>query len=414
MHQGKNNLTTPGAPRRAGGGFGYQHTLAACFMGYIVQAVVNNFVPLLFLTFVSQYGVPLSRITFLATFNFGLQLVVDLLSAGFVDKIGYRASVILADVFAASGLILLTVLPERMSDPFAGILLSVLIYAIGGGLLEVVVSPIVEACPTKHKEQVMSLLHSFYCWGQVGVVLLSTLFFHFAGIGHWKMLAVLWAMVPLSNLVLFLFVPVASLIEEGERGLSFGELAGSGLFWILMVMMVCAGASEQAVSQWASAFAEAGLGVGKTVGDLAGPMMFAVFMGSARTVFARHGAKLRLERFMLLSALLCVCCYLVIALSRSPVFGLLGCAVCGFSVGIFWPGTFSVASARIRNGGTLMFALFALAGDVGCSLGPTVVGAVASSAGNNLRRGILAGIVFPAVMSAVLLLLLPSVRVKKS
>ncbi|WP_130837978.1 MFS transporter [Lachnoclostridium sp. Marseille-P6806] len=391
--------------RRGGSALRYDHTLYACFMGYIVQAIVNNFVPLLFLTFGAQYGLPLSRITFLATFNFALQLLIDMVSAGFIDRIGYRAAMILADAFAAAGLLLLTVLPERMSDPFAGILISVLIYAVGGGLLEVVVSPIVEACPTKRKEQAMSLLHSFYCWGQMGVVLISTLFFHFAGIRQWKIMAVLWALVPLCNLLLFFFVPVAHLIGEGEKGLRLRELVRLRLFWLIMLMMLCAGASEQAVSQWASAFAESGLGVSKTLGDLAGPMMFALFMGASRSVFAKFGERLRLERFMLWSALLCVACYLLIALSRAPALGLLGCALCGFSVGIFWPGTFSIASPRIRNGGTLMFALFALAGDAGCSLGPTVVGTVAAASGNHLKTGILAAIVFPILMLLWLLLL---------
>lgn len=243
----------------------YNHTVYACFMGYIVQAIVNNFVPLLFLTFEAQYGITLAKITFLTTFNFGLQLLVDAISSKFIDRIGYRAAAVMADVFAAAGLILLTVLPDMTSDPFVGILISVMIYAIGGGLLEVLVSPIMEACPTKNKEQAMSLLHSFYCWGHVGVVLLSTIFFHFAGISNWNIMALVWAVVPLVNLVLFANVPINSLIEEGERGLSFKELAGRNLFWILMIMMLCAGASEQAVSQWVSSFAEAGLGVSKTM-----------------------------------------------------------------------------------------------------------------------------------------------------
>lgn len=382
----------------------YQKTIYACFIAYAVQAIVNNFVPLLFVTFQETYQLPLSRITALVTFNFGIQLLLDATSAGFVDKIGYRASMLLANVFAATGLILLTILPDHTPDPFVGILISVMIYAVGGGLMEVLVSPIVEACPTDNKEAAMSLLHSFYCWGQVAVVLLSTVFFHFAGIGAWRILAVLWALVPVADFLAFTRAPIASLIEEGERGKSFRELASSGLFWVLMLMMVCAGASEQAVSQWASAFAERGLGISKTMGDLLGPMSFAILMGTSRTIFGKWGDKLDLRKFMGASAILCVISYLLIVCSPVPVLSLLGCALTGFAVGIFWPGTFSIASSGIRNGGTLMFALFALAGDVGCSAGPTIAGAVASAAGDNLRTGILSCIAFPVLMGVGLIL----------
>ena len=380
--------------------FGYKHTIYACFIGYIVQAIVNNFVPLLFLTFHTTYGIPLSKITFLVTFNFALQMVIDFVSAGFIDRIGYRASAILAHVFAAAGFILLTILPECMSDPFAGILISVLVYAVGGGLLEVLISPIVEACPTDNKETAMSMLHSFYCWGHVAVVLLSTIFFSVAGIENWKYMALFWALIPICNIFLFAKVPINHLIAEDETGLGMRELFQRKAFWILMLMMVCAGASEQAVSQWASTFAELGLGVSKTIGDLAGPMFFAIMMGSARAIYGKFGERINLEHFMVYSGLLCVVSYLITALSPWPFVSLIGCGICGLSVGIMWPGTFSMAAAGIKNGGTLMFALFALAGDVGCSMGPTVVGMVSSAAGDNLNRGILAGIVFPILLLA--------------
>ena len=376
----------------------YNKTVTACFVGYIVQAIVNNFVPLLFLTFHSSYGIPMTKITLLITFNFGLQLLVDLLSVSFVDRIGYRVSMILAHVCAAVGFILLTILPDMTSDPFIGLLIAVTIYAIGGGLLEVLVSPVVEACPTDNKEKAMSLLHSFYCWGHVGVVLLSTLFFQIFGIENWKIMAVLWAIVPIANAIVFAKVPIATLLEEGETGMSIKELCGQKLFWVLMLMMVCAGASEQAVSQWASTFAESGLGVSKAIGDLAGPMFFAIMMGSARAFYGKYGDKIDLDRFMLGSCLLCVVSYLCISLIPNAVVGLLGCGLCGLSVGIMWPGTFSKASASLTRGGTAMFALLALAGDVGCSGGPTVVGMISGALGDNLKLGILAGIVFPVLL----------------
>ncbi|MDD6236734.1 MAG: MFS transporter [Clostridiales bacterium] len=376
----------------------YQKTIAACFVGYIVQAIVNNFIPLLFLTFQSRYQIPLTKITMLVTINFGLQLLVDLAAIAFVDKIGYRAAAILAHLCAAAGLILLTVLPELFADPFVGILLAVLIYAVGGGLLEVLVSPIVEACPSDNKEKAMSLLHSFYCWGHVGVVLLSTVFFAIFGINNWKIMAIIWAIVPAVNTVVFAKVPIAKLNTEEDSGLSLKQLAGKQLFWILMLLMLCAGACEQSVSQWASTFAEKGLGVTKAIGDLAGPMAFALLMGASRAFYGKYGDKINLERFMISSVLLCIASYLLIALVPIPFIGLIGCGICGLSVGILWPGTFSMAAASIRGGGTAMFALLALAGDLGCSGGPTLVGMVSGHFDDNLRMGISAALVFPLLL----------------
>lgn len=376
----------------------YTHTISACFIGYVVQAIIVNFAPLLFLTFQTSYHIPLSRITMLVTVNFGVQLLVDLISAGFVDKIGYRASMLLAHLTAAGGLILLAFLPDALPDPFLGLLIAVVVYAIGGGLLEVLVSPVMESCPTDNKEKAMSLLHSFYCWGQVDVVLLSTVFFSVFGIGNWKILALIWALIPVLNLLYFTAVPIAPLMQEGERGLSVGELFKSRIFWLLLLMMTCAGASEQAVSQWASTFAEQALGVSKTVGDLAGPMAFAVCMGLSRLFYGKYGDRIDLDRFMAGSSLLCVLSYLVISLIPVPALGLIGCALCGLSVGIMWPGTFSKAAASLRGGGTAMFALLALAGDLGCSGGPTLAGMISARAGDNLRAGILAAVVFPVLL----------------
>ena len=376
----------------------YQLTMYACFIGYIVQAIVNNFLPLLFVTFQKTYSIPLTQITLLITLNFGIQLVIDMLSAGFVDKIGYRASTIIAHVCAATGLVLLTVLPEAFPDPFAGILIAVFIYAIGGGLIEVLISPILEACPTDNKEKAMSLLHSFYCWGHVGVVLISTLFFTLFGIENWKILAVCWAVVPAVNIILFAKAPIYSLHEEGETGLTLKQLFTRKVFWVMMLMMLCAGASEQAVSQWASTFAEQGLGVSKTIGDLAGPMSFAALMGLSRLLYGKFGDRLDLDKFMRMSCLLCIAAYLCISLVPLPAVGLVGCAVCGFSVGIMWPGTFSKASAAVKGGGTALFAMLALAGDVGCSGGPTLAGFISGCFNGELRAGILAAIVFPVLL----------------
>ena len=378
----------------------FQRTINACFAGYVVQAVVNNFVPLLFVMFQDSYQIPLSKITLLITVNFIFQLVIDILSAGFIDKIGYKTSVIIAHFCAAAGLISLTVLPEIFGDPFVGILVSVMIYAVGGGLLEVLLSPIVEACPTANKEKAMSLLHSFYCWGHMGVVLLSTVFFSVFGISNWKVLALIWALIPVINGIVFFTAPIYSLQEEGEKGLSLKELLSKGVFWVMILLMVCSGASEQAVSQWASTFAEQGLGVSKTIGDLAGPMAFAFMMGLSRLFYGKYGDRIDLDKFMSGSTVLCLVSYLCISFAPFPVLSLAGCAVCGFSVGILWPGSFSKAAAAIKGGGTAMFAFLALAGDLGCSSGPTLAGFVSSHMGDNLKAGILAAIIFPVLMLA--------------
>jgi fucose permease len=377
----------------------YKSTMYACFVGYIVQAIVNNFIPLLFLTFQSAYGIPITKITFLVTFNFGVQLIVDFISPPIIDKAGYRISIIIAHVMTVLGFLALVILPDLCSDPFTGLMTAVIIYAIGGGLLEVLVSPIVEACPSDNKEAAMSLLHSFYCWGHVAVVLLSTIFFSLVGIHHWKILALLWAVIPFANAVFFAKVPIGSLLEDGETGLMVKELAVSKTFWLMVVLMVCAGASEQAVSQWASAFAEMGLGVSKTIGDLAGPMFFAIMMGTSRAIYGNFGNKVSLQKVLLGSGILCVASYLIIVFTTLPAMGLIGCGICGFSVGVLWPGTFSMSSAKLRGGGTAMFAYLALAGDLGCSIGPTTVGNVYGLSGRSLKTGILVAIIYPVLFA---------------
>lgn len=375
----------------------YNHSIYASYLGYVTQAVVNNFAPLLFLTFQSTYNISLDKIALLITANFGVQLIVDLLAAKYVDRIGYRPCVVAAHIFAAAGLAGLAFLPEMFSDPFLGIVLAAALYAVGGGLIEVLISPIVEACPTTAKEAAMSLLHSFYCWGQVFVVLCSTLFFSLVGIENWKLLACIWAILPLVNAVYFSQVPIAMVVEAGESH-SVRELFKNGMFWILALLMVCAGASEQGMSQWASAFAESGLKVSKTVGDLAGPCAFAVFMGTSRAMYAKFSEKISLKKFMGISGCLCVVSYLLASLSGNPVLGLLGCALCGLSVGIMWPGTFSIAAKQIPKGGTAMFALLALCGDLGCFTGPGVVGFVSEAFGADLKKGLLAAIIFPILL----------------
>lgn len=375
----------------------YEATVRSCFVAYIVQAIINNFAPLLFVTFQRDFGINLSEVTLLITFNFLIQILVDLASAYFVDRIGYRAAMITAHLLSAAGLFLLSELPFMISNAYIALLISVAIYAIGGGLLEVVVSPVVEACPTKNKEKEMSMLHSFYCWGFVAVILISTLFFHIFGIEEWRVMAKLWMLVPLVNMIAFFFVPIYDIVPD-EKKMGKTKMFRSGIFWLLFFMMIASGASEQAVGQWASAFAETGLNISKTIGDLAGPCFFAFMQGTSRLIFGKYGERINLKKMMTASAVLCCICYLATSLSPYPVLSLVGCALTGFSVGIFWPGTFSIAAGVLPGGGTAMFAFLALAGDVGCSVGPTVTGFAADIFDKSISSGILISIVFPVFM----------------
>ena len=382
----------------------YKKTLIACYLGFITQSIAANFAPLLFLTFHKSYAVPLGKIALIPAVFFMTQLIVDIICAQVVDKIGYRKCVVASEVCSAAGLVLLAFLPEVFSDPFAGIVLSVVVYAIGSGLIEVLVSPIVEACPFEHKEATMSLLHSFYCWGSVGVIVISTLFFKFFGIQNWKLLACLWALLPLYNIFNFATCPIEH-PTGGEKGMGIAALFRLPLFYLAVILMICAGASELSMAQWASAFAESALGLSKTAGDLAGPCLFAVTMGSCRAIFGKFGDHMNLKNFMIGSGLLCIVSYLLASLSPLPILGLLGCIICGFSVGIMWPGTISICSPRIPRGGTAFFAMLAMAGDLGGSAGPAIVGNISQIAGDNLQRGLLAGGIFPLIMIAALLLL---------
>ena len=376
----------------------YQHTVWACNFGFISQAVVNNLAPLLFVVFKEQFGLTDEQLGRLILMNFGTQIVADILATRYVDRIGQRICAVAAHLFCACGLILMGVLPFALPNPYLGLCVAAVLYAMGGGIIEVMVSPIVEALPGEHKEKAMSMVHSFYCWGYMGVVLISTAFFALFGIEKWFIMACVWAVVPIVNIVLFSVAPIYSLSDGGVKGKGINKLLREGSFWLFMLMMLCAGAAEQTVAQWASAFAEQSLGVGKVLGDLLGPMTFALAMGAARLIFGLFGEKIKLNVFMTVSSALCAASYLCLSLTAAPAAGLAGCALCGFSVGIMWPGTYSKAASYIKGGGTTLFALLALGGDIGCTVGPGLAGAVSDMTGGNLKAGILAAAVFPAVM----------------
>lgn len=375
----------------------YQRTKIACYLGFVTQAIAANFAPLLFLKFHNDYSIPLGKIAIISTVFFFTQLLVDLFCAKFVDKIGYRVSIVTSEVCSALGLLALAFLPDLLPNAFAGILISVVIYAIGCGLIEVLGSPIVEACPFENKEATMSLLHSFYCWGTVGTILISTAFFALFGIESWKWLAVIWALIPAVNIYNFATCPIVPIVDEG-KGMGIKKLVKSPMFLVAICLMICAGASELSMAQWASAYAEAALNLSKMAGDLAGPCMFAVTMGISRVIFGKYGEKMSLRGFMIGSGFLCVVSYLLASVSDNPIIGLIGCITCGFSVGIMWPGTLSISSKKFPLGGTAMFALLAMAGDFGGSIGPAIVGRVAQNAGDNIRAGMGVGLIFPAVL----------------
>ena len=381
----------------------YQITLYACYIAYITQGVVNLINPIMFAVYQRRLGLSLGMISALIVFNFGMQIVVDYASSLFVDKIGYRASMIIAHVSAVAGLLVIGVVPTIMysagMSAVPGLVLGTLLNAVGGGLQEVLVSPIVEAAPGEEKEKAMSLLHSFYCWGCVGFTAITTLLLRVIGEPHWYYIPIIWAVIPALNILLFFFVPIGSTIEEGEEGMKAGELVKSGTFWVLVVIMLCSGASELAMSQWASYFAEIGLGVNKTLGDLLGACFFAVLMGCARLFYGKKGELIDLKRFMKGSCILCVISYLLAVFAPYPILGLMGCGLCGLSVGILWPGTFSIAAKAMKNGGTAMFAFLALAGDVGCATGPEVVSIVSGIFPEyGLKAGLLAAIIFPIIL----------------
>lgn len=382
----------------------YKKTLVACYLGFVTQAITANFTPLLFLTFKNTYGIGFEKIALIPMVFYFTQLLIDFAAAKFVDKIGYRVCVVSSQVLSAAGLVLMAVLPELLPVPFAGILIAVVLYAIGSGLVEVLVSPIVEACPFENKGGMMSLLHSFYCWGAVAVILGSTLFFTVFGIENWKILTVLWAIIPFWNAFNFMFCPIERLVEEDQR-MRTSQLLKLPLFWLLILLMICAGASEASMAQWASAFTESAMGVSKTVGDLAGPCLFAAFMGISRILYGKLSEKLDLTKTMLACGGLCVLCYLTASLSAMPIIGLAGCALCGVSVGIMWPGTISISSQKCPRGGTAMFAFLALAGDLGATVSPSLVGGISNMAGGNLKAGLFAATAFPLLLIFGLILL---------
>lgn len=383
----------------------FKATIAASCMGYFTQAILINFAPLLFITFRNEFGLSLAQLSVLIATNFATELIIDFLGTKYVSKIGYRRSVIIAQALSVIGLCMIPIMPKLMSNKFFALEIAMIFCGLGGGLIEVLISPIVEACPTKRKSAIMSMLHSFYCWGQMGVVLLSTIYFRTVGIENWEYLSLIWAIVPFIDLILFCFVPINTLVEESEES-SFRDLVKQKIFWVFLVMMLCAGATELSMSQWASAFAEAGLGVEKWIGDLLGPCLFAVCMGTTRVFYAANSHKIGLKKGIFISAGICVVSYLIAVFSPIPIISLLGCTLCGVGSGMLWPGTYSIATNRMPKGGVPMFGLLALAGDLGCLTGPYLTGMMSTAFGGNLKAGFLFSLIFPITLMVMVFILM--------
>ena len=343
--------------------------------------------------------------------NFVTQIFTDIVSAKYVDRIGFRRAAVPSHILCALGLIFMFVLPSVLPNAYIALAIATIVYAIGGGMIEVVVSPIVDSLPSDDSSGAMSLLHSFYCWGAVGVILGSTLFFAVFEIAHWKILTIIWALIPLYNAINFISCPIEKLGEDGSS-MSIRQLLSVPMFWMMIFLMICAGSSEATMCQWASAFTESALKVSKLVGDLAGPCLFAAFMGIARMLYGKMSEKLNLTKTMLLCGFFAAVCYLLASLSSLAILGLIGCALCGLAVGIMWPGTISLSSRKCPTGGTAMFAFLALAGDLGATVGPVTVGKVAELTGENLKNGLLAATIFPVCMTLGLFMLYKYARQK--
>lgn len=374
----------------------YTPTIYACFIGYITQAIANNLAPLLFTIFMMNFKITTMQIAFLVSLNFIVQFCIDILASKYVDQIGYKTSIIFAHIFSFIGLSGLSIFPHIL-EPYFGLIIAVIIYALGSGLIEVLISPIVEACPTKHKESIMSLLHSFYCWGSVFVVLCSTIFIYLFGKENWYILPILWSLIPLGNFILFMKVPMPQLTSQ-EESMTLKELFSSKLFMILVILMIMSGACEHAMVQWSSTLCELGLSIPKVLGDLLGPCTFAFLMGLSRLFYGKFGEKVDLVKFIQLSACLCMVSYFLVSCIDNKIFNLIGCALCGLSVGIFWPGTFSIAAKSFPKGGTILFAYLALAGDSGCIIGPYIIGLASSFFDHSLKTGLMFGILFPFIL----------------
>lgn len=381
-------------------------TITACLTGFVVQAIVINYSPLLFLTFENELGISMAKISLLISISFITQLLMDLTASRLPHLFSKRVTIVMGQVCAALGLMGIALLPSVL-PPYVGLIIGTTVASVGGGIIEVTGNPVIESCNIKNKHAILTFMHSCYCWGVVLTVLLSTVFFYLLGTEHWRLLTCLWAAIPACNAVLFAIAPLGEITAAPDRSKRKRSAFRTFTFWALIVLMLCAGAAEQVMAQWASSFAEMGLGVDKTMGDILGPCAFALLMGLARLLYAKFSTKIDLSKCMIATSVLCIVGYLLSAFSPFPALSLVGCAVCGFSVGLMWPGTLCIATEEIPDGGVKMFALLALAGDAGCAIGPSAAGWIAGALGDDLKIAFALSAVFPLliIVFAALLML---------
>lgn len=396
------------------GKINYTPTKISAYVGYFVQAIVNNFLPILFVAFQDIYGIGYEKLGRLIVFNFITQMVTDILSPKIISLLGYRKTAVMCQLIAALGLTLAAVLPNVLPNAYIGIVLAVIVYAFASGLMEVIISPMIEMLPTSNKSGNMSLLHSFYCWGQAITTVGTTLLLSAFGYRGWTYIPLIWAIVPFINAFSFIRVPIVEPQPERKSD-SFRVLFSDRRFRVFMLIMLCAGASEIAMAEWASVFAQNALGVSQIAGDLAGPCAFSLFMGLGRLLYAAFSEKISYRSTVIVLGLCCAVCYYIAAFASIPIFALAACALCGFTVSILWPGTISAGAVAFPRGDAVMFSVFAMCGDIGCCIGPWLLGVVAEHF--TLNIGFAVSSFFPLLMVALAIFFIKeqrSVSVEKS
>lgn len=391
----------------------YRLTTISCFVGIFAQAVIINLAALLFMPLMRLHGLTYVQLGTLVAVNFSVQVGSDLVFSGLIDRIGFRRLVLPACLVGSLGLFLFALAPVLLPGRvFAGLLAATAVYSAAGGLLEVLLSPIVNAIPNEEKGAAMSLLHSFYAWGQMATIILTTLFLFLVGERHWQWMVGFWALLPLANFLLFLKAPFPPSVPEEHR-LNMGDLILKPFCLLAFAAIFFGASAEVLMNQWTSAFMERALLLPKLTGDLFGMCGFALMLGLGRAWHGKYGARFDISKALVAMSALAVLCYLVVALAPGSWPGLLACMVCGFATSLLWPGTLIVASERYPLAGAWMFALLAAAGDVGAGLGPWFTGWVVDHAIDTaaalrleqwlgiggeqaaLRLGILAGTIAP-------------------
>ncbi len=381
----------------------YKHTIRACYAGTFTMSLVSNLTPLLFVILMDSFGLTFEQVGRLTLVNFMTQIAADLVFSKPVDKWGVRPFVAGGHFLCTIGLVLFALAPMYAPhNTYIWFMVSTVLFSCGGGLLELLLSPIVQAIPGDEKARAMSMLHSFYAWGFILVVVLTTTALGVFGSANWPLIMITWAILPLATGIAFLKVPLAPQVSEEQRTRT-GVLLSSAFFVVVVLGIAAGGAAEVSMSQWISAFTERALGLSKQMGDLVGVCMFALFLGIGRASYGKWGGKTDVTTLMLWGAVGSVLCFLGAALIPNPILAMACCAANGLCVSLLWPGSIVTAAARFPLAGASMFAILAAGGDVGAAFGPWAVGAVADVVPSGLRGGLLVGTIYPAIMVVCML-----------